>query len=516
MSSLKVCESTKAIVVSGHDDATVTALDVLRQGGSLADAAIAGAAVLSVALPHACGLGGDAFILIHDAKSKKTHGINASGMSPALATYERFAAGLCERGPLSCNVPGMVAGWDALHQQYGRLNWEDLLRPAINFARNGIEVSRILARATVQHFSMLANDEGSRTLFLNDGRPLNTGDTLVQSALAQTLETIAVKGSRGFYDGEVATSIEQASVRAGALLRATDLAMYRANWVDAISTTFRGHEVRTLPPNSFGLYLLLQLMALEDSASVRAAGLASAERIARLVTAAQSAFSVGAKAVADPNPIYGAEPSSLLLGNQGRSRLRQANPGRPPNLGGTAVISVADHEGNAVTIIQSVFLVFGSGISDSNTGVLLNNRLFGFTLERGHPNAIAPHKRPAHTLCPAMAFKDGRLRYALTTPGGPGQTLTVAQVLQALIEEHASLEEAIRAPRWTMNLAGMPLLEDSMPEHLAFDIKELGVDIGFGDPGSPYFGSVKGIALSTDGVLCGVADQRRDATVRGL
>lgn len=516
MGQLKYAEGSRAMVVSGHDNATQTAIDMLKGGGSIADAAVAGAAVLSVALPHACGLGGDAFILVHDAKAGRTQGINASGMSPALALRQRFPDGLQERGPLSCNVPGMVAGWQALHDRFGSMSWEDVLQPSIRLAGAGVEASRILSRATVQHHAMLANDPGSSKLFLADGRPLAMGDVLRQPALARTLETIAHEGAAGFYKGGIARSIALACEAAGGLIRESDMAAYRPQWVDAISTPFGGHEVRTMPPNSYGLYLLLQLMALEASRSDRAEGLDAPVRIARLVRAAQAAFSVGARAVADPDPRYAAEDAQMLLGPEGRTRLQGAGPGRPANRGGTAVITVADKDGNAITIIQSVFLVFGSGVSDAETGVLLNNRLYGFTLEEDHPNEVGPHKRPAHTLCPAMVFKDNRLRYALTTPGGPGQTLTLAQVMQALIEEGASLAEAIQAPRWTMDLSGAALSEDTMSEDLVAGVRELGVPIQPGEAGSPYFGSVKGVALQRDGQLSGVADHRRDATVRSL
>lgn len=516
MNDLKYAESSRAMVVSGHDKATQTAIHVLQRGGTIADAAVAGAAVLSVALPHACGLGGDAFILVHNAKTGLTQGINASGMSPALAVRQGFPDGLKERGPLSCNVPGMVAGWQALHDRFGGMPWEEVLQPAIHLANAGVEASNILARATAQHHAMLANDPGSSKLFLHDGQPLNVGDVLRQPALARTMQAIATEGSRSFYKGEIARSIAQACEAAGGLIRESDLAAYKPEWVDAISTVYGGHEVRTMPPNSYGLYLLLQLMALEDSSTNRAEGLDSPARIARLIHAAQAAFAVGARAVADPDPRYAADTAAMLLGAEGKKLLQEASPGRPANRGGTAVITIADKDGNAVTIIQSVFLVFGSGISDAETGVLLNNRLYGFTLEENHPNEVGPHKRPAHTLCPAMVFKDNRLRYALTTPGGPGQTLTIAQVIQALIEEGSSLSEAILAPRWTMDLSGTSLFEDRMSASLVEGVRGLGVPMTAAEPGSPYFGSVKGVALQRDGLLLGAADDRRDATVRGL
>jgi gamma-glutamyltranspeptidase len=514
MNSLKQAVGKRAMVVSGHDQASQAAIAMLEQGGSIADAAIAGAAVLSVVLPHACGLGGDAFILVHDAATGKTHGLNASGTSPALAQRDAFPQGLQERGPLSCNVPGMIAGWQALHDRFGSKPWSEVLASAIDTAKAGFAVSPVLAKASSIYQDMLSTS--SQSLFLPDGVPLSAGQVLRQPQAARTLETIAKEGAAAFYQGPIADSIARASEAAGGLIRASDLQAYTPEWVDPIETEYAGHVVRTMPPNSYGLYLLLQLMALEASSDKGGKGLDAPTRVAKLIRAAQAAFKVGARAVADPDPRYGAESAQLLLGPVGKERLKTATGGKPGNLGGTAVISVADHEGNAITIIQSVFLVFGSGVSDAETGVLLNNRLFGFTMEPGHPNEVGPSKRPAHTLCPAMVFKDGRLRYAVTTPGGPGQTLTLAQVMQALFEEGASLSQAIQAPRWTMDLAGHSLFEHTMSEALVKGVQDLGEPMKAAEPGSPFFGSVKGIELQEDNTLIGAADDRRDATVRSL
>lgn len=513
--STKIAHSDRATVVSGHDLATRTALRILEEGGTIADAAIAGASVLTVALPNACGLGGDAFMLVHDTATGKTEGINASGMSPALATPAAFESStLPERGARSVNVPGMVAGWELLHQRYGRTEWSGLLAPAAELARQGVPVSRVLARSSELYRDMLAADPGCQALFLDQGHALIENTNWRQPALARTLDSIAKSGASAFYEGDIARSIADACEAAGGLLRAEDLAAYRAQWVEPITTQYRGHEVRALPPNAFGLYLLLQLMALEDSEFPGESR--RAERLARLISAARAAFAVGAQAVADPDPHYGAESTATLLGETGRERLRAAQAGETPNLGGTAVISVADAAGNAVIIIQSVFLVFGSGVADARTGTLLNNRLFGFTQQPGHPNQLAPRKRPAHTLCPALVFKDGALRYALATPGGPGQTLTLAQVLEGLLEGGSSLAKAIETPRWSMDLAGNPLSESDMPQAWVKALAELDIPLTPGAQGAPYFGSVKGIARDAHGRLTGVADHRRDATARGL
>jgi gamma-glutamyltranspeptidase/glutathione hydrolase len=283
--------------------------------------------------------------------------------------------------------------------------------------------------------------------------------------------------------------------------------------VQPLEIGYRGHLVRAMPPNSFGLYLLLQLMALEEQPLGKEA-LDSPARIAALVHAARAAFAVGNRAIADPKWVK--EDVSALLGSEGRKRLKQFSTEKMPDLGGTAVISVADAAGNAVTIVQSIFLVFGSGTVDPETGILLSNRIIGFTTEAGHPNDVAPQKRPGHTLCPCQVFDaKGEIRYAVGTPGGPGQTLTIAQVLQAVLDRGASLQEAIAAPRWSQDLGSAAVVEHSMPQATVDAVRELGITLDKAQPNSPFFGSAEGIHRGEDGRFTGVADFRRDAWAHG-
>lgn len=505
----------RGMVVSGHPDATSAGWNVLDAGGTVTDAAVAGAMALGVTLPQACTLGGDAFILVHEASSATTFGINASGPSPALAAASMFPSGLPERGAMSCSVPGMLGGLQAMHERFGSLSWQRLLDPAIALARDGFAVSRGLSRATEMFAGMLARDPGCRKLYLPAGLPLRKGEQFRQPELAGTLDAIAKGGAAAFYEGDVAASLANACEAAGGLLRATDFSGFAPEWVQPLSVRYRDHDIRVMPPNSFGLYLLLQLMALDgaDRGNAADGSLLSADRFAGLVNAARAAFSVGGRAVADP--AFGPEPTAPLLGPEGRKRLKNAVAGPAPNLGGTAVISVVDAAGNAATIVQSVFLVFGSGIADSRSGLLLNNRMFGFTLDESHPNYVAPKKRPAHTLCPAMVFRDGRLRYALGTPGGPGQTITLTQVIEAVLDKNASLTDAISAPRWSMDLQSACVVEESMPEHIISGSRERGIEMKRASPDSPFFGSAEGIELHEDGSLTGVADSRRDAAAQG-
>ncbi|MBI2316422.1 MAG: gamma-glutamyltransferase [Betaproteobacteria bacterium] len=503
----------KAMVVSGHGDATKAAWQVLASGGSVADAAIAGAAVLAVTQPQACTLGGDAFALVHDAARARSEGLNASGPSPRLATRERFGNAIPQRGAAAASVPGAVGGWGALHERHGKMPWNELLQPAIDLARKGCAASSGLARSTETYADLIRSSEAMRSLFHARNRPLAENERFTQPALARTLEAIAGEGAASFYQGTIAHGIAKACAEQGGLLRQEDFSGFVPEWVAPIEVSYRSYRVRAMPPNSYGLYLLLQLLYLEEERLERET-MDSPRRIAALARAAQAAFALGKRAVADPR--FAPEPFEPLLGPEGRRRLRESSGEGAANRGGTAVISVMDSSGNAVTLVQSIFLVFGSGCLDPETGILLNDRMIGFTTEPGHPNEVAPRKRPAHTLCPCQVFDaEGKIRYALGTPGGPGQTLTIAQVLQAAIEERASLADAISAPRWSQDLASKAVVEDAMPEATVEGVRSLGLALEKAQPGSPYFGSAEGIERSADGSLKGVADFRRDASAYG-
>jgi gamma-glutamyltranspeptidase/glutathione hydrolase len=509
---------SRGMVVAGHPAAALAGWRMLDEGGSVADAAIAAAAVLAVALPQACTVGGDAFALVHDAATGRTHGLNASGPAPAAATPAAYADGLPQRGARAANVPGVVAGWEALHRRCGRLPWAAVLARAIELAERGVPVCRGLAAASAQYQEVVHADEGSRAVFLDRGRPLALGAPLRQPALALTLREIAEGGGRAFYEGRAAESIAATAARLGGLLTAADFHGYAPEWVAPLATGYRHLTVRALPPNASGVLMLMQLNAL-GAVDLAKHAADSAERLACLMAAARAAFAEGRRALADPR----AAPVDVaaLLGPATTARLRDAvarggGGAGLPNRGGTSTVSVADRAGNAVTLIQSVFLVFGSGVTDPGTGVLLNDRMLGFTTERGHPNEVAPRKRPAHTLNPVMAFDAaGRLRYCLGTPGGPGQTLTLTQTLSLCVDHGLDLAAAVEAPRWSMDLGATAILESAFSEAVVARLRALGHEVERAGPGAPFFGSVEAIEALPTGALAGVADPRRDAGAAG-
>jgi gamma-glutamyltranspeptidase/glutathione hydrolase len=480
------------------------------------DAALAAAAVLAVVLPQASTIGGDAFILVHDAALGTTAGLNASGRSPAALDTAKLTQANIMRGPLSCGVPGVVAGWETLHQRFGRKPWARVLERAIDLAKHGFPASPGLASATHAHRELLAKDPGAKQLFLENG-PLTAGGLFRQPALAATLAKIAEQGSSGFYQGKVAQSLAGYLRSQGGAVAEDDLRACKPEWVKPLTLPYRGLDVRVMPPNSFGLYMLLQLAALSDI-DLSSRQPTSPARYAALIAAARAAFAAGDRCVADPE-VAGAAYLDILS-DAGLAAIRQDFHDRlgcgKKNLGGTTVIGVSDDKGNACAIVQSVFLVYGSAVADPETGVLMNDRMLGFTLEQQHPNAAAPAKRPAHTLNPVMTFDGNGLRHILLTPGGPGQTLTLTQVLQATIDHRLPLHEAVALPRWSMDLASEVVLEPEVGPATLETLRSNGINAQFGTSGSPFFGSAECIERLPGGGLAAVVDDRREAHAVGI
>ena len=507
---------TRGMVVSGHSLASLAGLRALEAGGTVADAAIATSAVLTVVLPHATSFGGDAFILHHDAKTGTTEGLNASGPAPEGAVPEQFPDGMITRGPMAVSVPGIARGWEELHLRHGRLPWPDLFAEAIRLAMDGHPLARILGAALHLYRANVERDPGLSALYLPEGEPLVAGDVLCQPKLARSLRALAQDGSAAYYEGPIAESIGAYSEANGGLLSDRDFAGYAPEWVEPLATTFRGLTVKVMPPNSFGILLLMQLNVLDGLSQDELAG-DDSRRLAAIMSAMRGSFAEGRHHIADPR--ISPAPVDDLLGPAMTRKLRDAvrvglTPPVTADRGGTSCIVIADREGNGISVVQSVFHVFGSAFLDPGTGILLNNRMTGFTTEVGHANVVAPGKRPAHTLNPVQVFDQGRLKYLLATPGGPSQTLSHVQMLISMLDRGMELSEAVEAPRLSINLAGTALIEDGFPDSVAAGLA------AFGHPterasGASYFGSMKAIEILSNGVLCGAADARREAYATG-
>jgi gamma-glutamyltranspeptidase/glutathione hydrolase len=505
----------RAMVVSGHSAASLAGIDVLKRGGSLVDAMIAASATLAVVLSHATSIGGDCFILYHEAANGRTVGLNASGVAPAAATPAGFGDGMKVRGPLAPVVPGLVRAWEAMHKRYGKLAWRELFETAIDCA-DAHPVSSVLAERIPEDRALLLADPGCAAVYLPNGRPIAAGDLFRQPALAATLRGIAAEGADSFYLGATARRIGAYFSERGGMMRASDLADYRPIWVEPAATEYRGHRVEVMPPNSYGILLLLQLNGL---AAVEGAALAAdpVQRVGWQMSAMKAAFEHGRPLIADPAAIPDAVARALAPEMAARMRdavLKTAPATRVPNRGGTSCLMLADAAGNAICVVQSVFNVFGSAFLDPNTGVLFNNRMQGFTHLPDRPNSVAPGKRPAHTLCPVLVLRDGRVRYALASPGGVSQTLTNAQVLTQLVDLGRDVAAAVEAPRWCNATGGEFLIESDYPEAVLPQLAAIGHAVK--RAADPYFyGSAKAIELYPSGTLAGAGDHRREAYAIG-
>lgn len=506
----------KGMVVSGHSLSSVAGLRMLEQGGTVVDAMIATSAVLATVLPHATSFGGDAFIIYHDAKAGKTHGLNASGYAPAGATPEFFKDGMTKHGPNAASVPGMVRGWERLHQKHGKIPWPELFKDAIDVAENGHPLSRVLAGA-LRLFDHVGKDPGCAALYMPGGVPMNAGDIVKQPALADTIRDIAENGSAAYYEGRIAKTLGDYCQANGGLMSAADFEGYEPEWVDTLNTTYRDLDVHVMPPNSYGILMLMQLNAIADLPQAAMNG-PDVDRLAYLMAAARAAFDEGIPYICDP-AVHPA-PIDELLGGQMTSKLqaavRDAAPGphQPPGVGGTSCITLADGDGNAISVVQSVFHVFGSAFLDPGTGILLNNRMTGFVTDPSHRNVVAPHKKPSHTLNPVMAFRDGKVKYLLTTPGGPAQTISNVQMLTNMVDRGMELSAAIEAPRWSVDGAGDYLIDDEFPDSVGEALTGRGFEVKRAS-GASYFGSSKCLEVLENGVLCGAADHRREAYAVG-
>jgi gamma-glutamyltranspeptidase len=500
----------QAMVVSGHAAATLAGIGILQRGGNLVDAMVGASAALAVVVGQATSIGGDCFLLYHEAASGRSYGLNASGVAPALASPERFPDGMKTRGPLAPVVPGLVRAWGLMHARFGRLPWQGLFDRAIELA-HGHVVSKVLAERLPENRAALEADPGCAALYLPQGRAIQVGEVLRQPALAASLAAIAAQGADEFYLGDLARRIAHYQEERGGLIRAADLAAYAPLWVEPIATDYRGHRVEVMPPNSYGILLLMQLNGLSalDSASLTGS---LAHRLGYQISAMHAAFE-GVPSIADPQAVPDAV--ERLLGPQTTAAMRTAvlaGAGGPKvaDRGGTACLLLADQHGNAISLVQSVFNVFGSTLLDPGTGILFNNRMQGFTHKPGTPNSVGPGRRPAHTLCPVLVHRDGRVRYALATPGGLSQTLTNVQVLSYLIDEGRDVAAAVEAPRWCNTKSGDVLLDGEFAPEIATALARMGHKAERAED-AYFYGSAKAIELLEAGTLAGGADYRREA-----
>jgi gamma-glutamyltranspeptidase/glutathione hydrolase len=513
----------RGVVVAGTPLAAAAGARMLAEGGGAADAAVAAAGVQAVVMPHLNGLGGDLWLL-HASPDGRVRALNASGPAPGGATPEAFRArgleGVPLRGIEAVSVPGAVDGWFRALGALGRLPAARVLQPALEYAREGYPVHRNFVRYLASPaFEALARQSPAiAATYRPGGRPPAPGARLVQPELARTLERVVRDGPDDLYRGETADLIARASARHRGFLAPDDLARYASQWVDPISVPYRGLTVFQVPPNSQGLTMLQQLRALE-AFDLAALGHNSADYVHLLVEAKKAAFADRARWVADPARAEVPVADLLSAGRAAAFRDR-FDPGRASDApggrlhrpgGDTTCVVALDAEGAAAVLIQSLFEEFGSGVWVEGGGFALQNRMCGFTLEAGHPNQVAPGKRPLHTLCCSLVLRDGRLALAYATPGGHAQTQTLVQVLNNLAVFAMDVQEAIEAPRFTHE-PGRLLVEARVPRPVRTALARRGHAVGTLPAWSSLVGGAAGVLVHPEsGVGQAGADPRRDS-----
>ncbi|WP_088330561.1 gamma-glutamyltransferase [Lacimicrobium sp. SS2-24] len=436
--------------------ATQVALDILKKGGNAIDAAIAANAMLGLVEPTGNGIGGDLFAIVWDAKTQKLYGLNASGRSPKSLTLDYFRQqGLTKipsHGPLPVSVPGAVDGWFELHSKFGSLPMTDILAPSIEYAKQGFPVSELIAYYMKRSVPVLSQFPGFKETYMPNGRTPRKGEVFTNPDLAATYEKIATGGRDAFYKGDIARTIAAYMKEQGGFLSEEDLASHTSEWVEPVSTNYRGYDLWELPPNGQGI-AALQILNILESYDIEGMGFGSAEYIHTFVEAKKLAFEDRAKYYADP--AFNDIPVDWLISKeyaQQRRQLIDANKAAKRydaglQQGDTIYLTTADAEGNMVSLIQSNYRGMGSGMTPTGLGFILQDRGEMFSLKDGHFNQYEPGKRPFHTIIPAFVTRNGKPWLSYGVMGGATQPQMHAQIMINLIDFGMNLQEAGDAPR---------------------------------------------------------------------
>src|SRR5579871_2636233 len=525
------------MVATSHPLAAEIGLDVLKQGGNAVDAAVATSAAMGLMEPMSCGVGGDLFAIVWDAKTQKLYGLNASGRAPYTATRQFFAdRGLHEipeTGPLSWSVPGCVDGWDALLKRFGTRSLAQMLQPTIGYAENGSPVPEVIAGYWRAGEPKLSRYPESIAVYLPHGRPPRAGTLFKNPALARTYRLIAEGGRDAFYKGEIADKLVGFSERNGGLFTRKDFEDDAPTWVDPVGTNYRGYDVWELPPNGQGI-AVLQMLNVLDGYDFSKIQYGSAEHIHLFVEAKKLAYEDRAKYYADMDfakiPVqrliskeYAAERRKLIDVNHASDNFNAGDS--LLKTGETVYLTVADDEGNMVSLIQSNYSAFGSGMVPDGLGFVLQNRGRLFTLEQGQNNTYAPHKRPFHTIIPAFVTRNGKPYLSFGVMGGGFQPIGQVQVLMNMIDFGMNEQEAGDAPRIDhqgssepigekRNGTGMIYMESGYSPETIRRLIEMGHKIGFQTPGN--YGGYQCIRFDADHkIYFGASDPRKDGVAAG-
>ena len=513
--------SENGMVATSHPLASLVALDMLRRGGNACDAAIAAVAMLSVIEPAMSGIGGDCFAL-YSEKGGLPVALNGSGRAPAKAHLQWYAEHdiqqILSLTPHAVTIPGAVDAWCALNEAYGTLSLADLLEPAVRAAEDGYIVTPRVAYDWNLYQGRL-QDPITATLFLPGGKPPLPGDRMRNPPLAKTLRRIGRTGRDGFYTGPVMQDIVARLQALGGLHEEADFVAHGADWIEPISARYRSFDVYECPPNGHGLATLLILRVLEGY-PMGHDDFGEVDRLHVLAEATRAAYAVRDAFVCDPEQVpvdtarYLSDTWAEETGRQIRlDRASQSTAWLGTEHRDTTYLCVVDRDGNAISLMNSLFFSFGSGIFAPESGVLLHNRGSGFRLVAGHPNAIAPRKRPLHTIIPGMLCKEGRAVMPFGVVGGDYQAVGQAHFLHRMLDCEMDPQQAVEAPRCFAHPRGVLEVEHTVAKPIVAELARRGHQIEIADP---PLGGCQAIWIDNErGVLIGGADPRKDGVALG-
>ena len=526
--------ASNGMVATSHPLASQVGIDILKNGGNAIDAAIAANAAIGLMEPTGNGIGGDLFAIIWIEKEKKLYGLNASGRSPSDLDLDFFKtnnySSIPAYGPLPVSVPGCVDGWFELNERFGSMKMSDILKPAIDYAENGFPVTEL-----VSYYMELASNNfieypNFKETYFIDGASPKKGELFKNIHLANTLRVIASEGRKGFYEGEIAKIISEFIQEQGGFLSYNDLKNHKSEWVEPVSTNYRGYDVWELPPNGQGI-AALQILNLLEGFDIKSMGFGSAEYIHHFVEAKKIAFADRAKYYADPD--FNKIPTQYLISKEYSNKRRaEINPNKAAksvqavNLenGDTIYLTTADSDGNMVSLIQSNYRGMGSGMVPPGLGFMLQDRGELFSLEEGHFNVYEPNKRPFHTIIPAFITKNNKPYVSFGLMGGAMQPQGHAQIVINLIDFGMNLQEAGDAPRIRHQSSEQPtggFMKDGgqLAIEQGFDYKEIRELIKKGhniiyDLGS--FGGYQAIMIDyISKIYFGASESRKDGSAIG-
>jgi gamma-glutamyltranspeptidase/glutathione hydrolase len=516
----------RGMIATSQSLASAAGLKALQSGGNAIDAAVTAAAVLAVIEPSMNGIGGDLLALVYDAKTKRVHGLDSTGRSAHAATpaefRERRLTDMPSTGVLTVDVPGVIEGWHQLLTRFGTISLGDAIAPAIGYARDGFPVAELMANEWLNNLDTLSADPHTAQTFLPKGRPPKLGEMFANPRLARSLELIAKDGRDVFYTRSIAEAIVSDIKRRNGLLTLRDFAEHQADWVEPISTNYRGCDVLEMPPSTQG-FVALEMLNIMEGFDIGALGHNSADYLHVVAEAKRIAFADRAAFLADRDHMPAGVLQMLTSKDYASARRSEISMDRAApkyssldfagkDHGDTIYLTAADGDGNVISFIQSLFNSFGAGFVAGETGITLHNRGSGFVLTPGHPNQIGPHKRPLHTLVPAMLVKNGTPWIAFGVMGGDNQAQAHAQVVANYVDFGMHVQQAGDAAR-IRHMGDAVAIESGIGSDVRRALEAKGHVI---KDGRGQVGGYQAVCIDREtGVLLGGSDLRKDGLAIG-